>query len=458
MDGNVDDTSTVGRDADLVSHSPIDPDADPSRRAWLGCPNCDTGVNCLQCQSGSNCDTHWQYLLNNNATRVFLQCSTCFGVWTADAADRDRHASGMVSRSKGTNKSTDVAAPTDGGDEAVIAKVFVGDCPRDIVISRDGDLIYVLTADSIKVVGALHEVIASIPTGPEPKQMMMSADGSRVYVTGYDGSLSIIDPSRLTAKTVASPRETAAVVSPDGQYVYLAHNGKFNAGWISTIRADGAFVARNAVGRCTTGMVLSRDGHRLYVASGGTDSDGHGGTVTVIDTTNRKTVDIIAVSEAPDTLAIDADGLLYVTHYHTDSISVIDPATHSGIVIALGDAPIEIMPATKRECIYTANLHSVSAINISTVVTKTLAIGELPRRLNISIDGRCLYVTDFAHGTIWGLDTLDNSVTGTVAVGAHAAAVALSPDDELLYVTDSRDGSLRVISTASLKPNPQDAT
>ena len=276
-----------------------------------------------------------------------------------------------------------------------------------------------------------------------------------MYVTGYDGSLSIIDPSRLTAKTVASPRDTAAVVSPDGEYVYLAHNGKFNAGWISTIRADGGFVARNAVGRCTTGMVLSRDGQRLYVASGGTDSGG--GTVTVIDTTNHKTVDIIAVSEAPDTLAVDAEGLLYVTHYQTDSISVIDPATHSGIVIALDDAPIEIMSATKSEFIYTANLHSVSAINISTAVTKCLAIGELPRRLNISSDGRCLYVTDFANGTVWGLDTFDNSVTGTVAVGANPAAVALSPDDDLLYVTDSRDGTLRVISTALLKPNPQDA-
>ncbi len=64
------------------------------------------------------------------------------------------------------------------------------------------------------------------------------------------------------------------------------------------------------------------------------------------------------------------------------------------------------MSATKREFIYTANLHSVSAINISTAVTKSLAIGELPRRLNISIDGRCLYVTDFANGTIWGLEHL----------------------------------------------------
>jgi len=473
MDVNMDDTSTVGRDADLVSHSPIDPDADPGRRAWMVCPNCDTGVECPQCQSSRNCDTHWQYLLRNNGTRVFLQCSMCFSVWTVDTADRDRHASAVVSRNKGNDAAAikpDVTCDAPAGqpegsddaarDEAVIAKVFIGDCPRDIVTSRDGDPIYVLAADSVKVVSGFHHVVASIPIVPEPKQMIMSADGSRIYVTSYGGWLSIIDPSKRTAKTFATPRNTAAVVSPDGEYVYLAHGdkiGRHTASWITTIRADGAFVARNAVARCTTGMALSRDGHRLYVASGGPGSDQHGGTVTVIDTTNRKTVDTIPVGEAPETLAVDAEGLLYVTHYHTDSISVIDPATHSGLSVALGDAPIEIMSATKREFIYTANLHSVSAINISTAVSKTLAIGELPRRLNIGVDGRCLYVTDFAHGTIWGLDTLDNSVTGTVAVGAHPAAVALSPDGELLHVTDSRDGTLRVISTALLKPNPQDA-
>jgi hypothetical protein len=35
-------------------------------------------------------------------------------------------------------------------DDAVIAKVWLGDCARDVVTSRGGDLIYVMTADSVK--------------------------------------------------------------------------------------------------------------------------------------------------------------------------------------------------------------------------------------------------------------------------------------------------------------------
>ena len=77
-------------------------------------------------------------------------------------------------------------------------------------------------------------------------------------------------------------------------------------------------------------------------------------------------------------------------------------------------------------------------------------IGELPRRLSISADGRRLYATDFAHGTVWALDTSDNSVAAIVPVCAHPAAVALSPDGDFLYVTDSRDGTLTVVSTSTV--------
>src|ERR1700757_4807370 len=72
-----------------LSHSPIEPEADSCRRAWLACPNCDRGVGCPECQSSRNCGTHRQYLLKNSGTQVFLQCPTCFHRWTVDTAERD---------------------------------------------------------------------------------------------------------------------------------------------------------------------------------------------------------------------------------------------------------------------------------------------------------------------------------------------------------------------------------
>jgi YVTN family beta-propeller protein len=186
------------------------------------------------------------------------------------------------------------------------------------------------------------------------------------------------------------------------------------------------------VDRYVTGMALSHNGRRLYVASADRSSDDRGGTIAVIDTTNHQTVDMIAVDEAPENVAVSAEGLLYGTHYHSNSVSLVDAGTRCSIAITLDDAPLDIVAQPDGVVIYMANLHSVTAIDTSTAVTKSLAIGELPRSLRISPDGSRLYATDFAHGSVWALDTSDNSVVATVELDAHPASVALSPGGDLL--------------------------
>ncbi|RDH79245.1 hypothetical protein DVS77_07360 [Mycolicibacterium moriokaense] len=72
---------------------PIDPTADRARRAWLECPRCEHGRACLDCQGTVNCATHWQYLLSNQGTVVYLQCPSCAYLWSTDThAKRQRKA------------------------------------------------------------------------------------------------------------------------------------------------------------------------------------------------------------------------------------------------------------------------------------------------------------------------------------------------------------------------------
>jgi hypothetical protein len=67
---------------------PIDPTADPGRRAWLPCPSCNHGAQCGECQGKTNCAIHWQYLLSNEGTLVHLQCSDCGNLWSTDTRKR----------------------------------------------------------------------------------------------------------------------------------------------------------------------------------------------------------------------------------------------------------------------------------------------------------------------------------------------------------------------------------
>jgi hypothetical protein len=63
---------------------PVDPFADPARRAWLDCPKCGHDSGCAACASGKNCDVHWQYLLTNRGSVLHLQCPTCTHLWSHD--------------------------------------------------------------------------------------------------------------------------------------------------------------------------------------------------------------------------------------------------------------------------------------------------------------------------------------------------------------------------------------
>ncbi|MFE5491358.1 hypothetical protein ACFQ7Z_15625 [Streptomyces virginiae] len=66
---------------------PLDPHADPGRRAWVPCPRCPT-PDCQPCRQQRTCPTHWHYLLANTGTRLHLQCPTCTHVWSHETGFR----------------------------------------------------------------------------------------------------------------------------------------------------------------------------------------------------------------------------------------------------------------------------------------------------------------------------------------------------------------------------------
>jgi YVTN family beta-propeller protein len=415
-----------------VNHLPIDPDAHRNRRAWLPCPNCHHGHDCPQCQNNHNCQTHWQYLLGNEGSRVSLQCPTCAHLWTVDTAQARRCV------------------------HDVVATIFLGEHARDLVVSPDGKYVYATTANSVNVIDRTHRVVANIPVGVHPKRTMVSADGSRVYVTGDDGSMSIINTVERTVKTVGGEATTAELVSPADNYVYRVHNQGRNC-WVSVISDDGTTVAATPVDSYASALTLSPDGTRLYVASSkpsSTYQHGHG-SICVIDTATFTLVDVIAMQFSPDRVTVSPDGSsVYVTHYNKNAISAIGLASRSHTLIGLDDAPLDMAVGPNDDHLYVTNLHSLALIDTATNVAESVPIGDLPRHLHFSGDGKRAYVTDLGHNVLWVLDAVDKTVITTVDLGRYPEAVAISADEQLLYVADYLDPRLAVISLPSQAVTP----
>jgi YVTN family beta-propeller protein len=412
-----------------VNHLPIDPDAGRSRRAWLPCPNCDHGHDCAQCRNKRNCQTHWQYLLRNDGSRVSLQCPACAHLWTADTA-RARWR-----------------------ERDVVGTIPLGGHARALVVSPDGHHVYATTWDSVNVIDRAHRVVASIPVGVDPKRTLVSPDGSRVYVIGYDGSISIINTVDRMTKSVVEDASRVDAVSSDDNYLYVVHNDGRNC-WVSVMSDDGTTVAVTPVDSYAIALTLSPDSSRLYVASSKPKSSyqhGHG-SIAVIDTATFTLIDVISLESAPDTIIVSPDGSrVYVTHYHKNSISAIELASHSHALIGLDDAPLDIAVSPDGGRLYATNLHSLTLIDTATNAAESLPIGDLPRHLHVSGDGKRVYATDLGHHAVWVMDPVEKTIITTVGLGGYAEVVSTSADEEFLYVADYSAPGLAVISLASYK-------
>jgi YVTN family beta-propeller protein len=118
-------------------------------------------------------------------------------------------------------------------------------------------------------------------------------------------------------------------------------------------------------------------------------------------------------------------------------------------LLALAAAPV----ALARDA-YVANVGSgsVSVVDLGTnAVVGTVGVGEKPRDVAITPDGRFAYVTNEAGGTVSVIDTATRAVVGAIAlsVGAEPRGIAISPNGQTAWVADFGDGTVSVIDTAT---------
>ena len=151
---------------------------------------------------------------------------------------------------------------------------------------------------------------------------------------------------------------------------------------------------------------VSPDGKRLLVAN--TDN----GTVTVMDTADRKAIREIEVGRQPEGVSwIGAGPLAAVTLYFEDKVALID--ADAGTVVA------------------------------------TIPVPADPYGVVTSADGRRLWVTHDHPACVSEIDLQSRTVVRTMPVGPNARGIALAPDGESLFVTEFLTTKLHRLDLAS---------
>ena len=222
-------------------------------------------------------------------------------------------------------------------------------------------------------------------------------------------------------------------------------------------------VSLRVLGKVPTGegpheVVTSADGRTAYVANYGTQQK-VGNSISIIDIAARKEIKRLELGALlrPHGIVV-ANGKVYFTAEVNRVIARYDPATDRiDLILGTGQSithMIAVTPDGRRA--YTANIVSdtVTAIDFTAPVPQQVSqiqVGKQPEGIDVSPDGREVWVGQNGDGYISIIDTATNKVKETVKVGEVPIRVKFTPDGKRVLVSDPKAGELIVLDAATRK-------
>ncbi len=196
------------------------------------------------------------------------------------------------------------------------------------------------------------------------------------------------------------------------------------------------------------GLVITPDGRKVYVSSDGAS------TVSVIDTATDRVVGTVEVGPNPHGLAMSRDGRhVLVLGFGANQALVVDTTTDtvSGR-FAVAQPHNGVLGPDGRVAYVGSQQQGATAIVILDLAggkeIGRMALDKTPRALDLSPDGKWLYVTVAGVDAIQVLDTASRQLVGQVPVGASPHIAVFTPGGERSLAVSQGPGELAIIETA----------
>jgi len=213
------------------------------------------------------------------------------------------------------------------------------------------------------------------------------------------------------------------------------------------------------VGEYPHEVVLSADGKTAYVANYGQQTPGS--SLSVIDLEAKKEIRRVDLTPLlrPHGL-VETGGKIYFTSETSRVIGRYDPATNRVDWLMgtgqNGSHMIVVTPDQKR--MYTANIgsNSVTAFEFQNVPPAAsrithIAVGEQPEAIDLSPDGKEVWVGLNKEGAIDIVDTTTNKFKEKIKLGERPYRVCFTPDGKYVLATVPDTKEIIVLDAATRK-------
>ena len=220
------------------------------------------------------------------------------------------------------------------------------------------------------------------------------------------------------------------------------------------------------VGRVPTGdgpheVATSADGRTAYVANYGGQQ--HGNSISVIDIAARKETRRVDLGPLlrPHGIA-ERDGKIYFTSELARAVARYDPTTDKvDLIVGAGQNVTHMLVLhPKRPVVYTANMLSNTASVIELDKPQQpgppprithIPVGPVPEGIDVTPDGRELWVGHNQDGGVSVIDTETNQVKETIKVGGMPIRIKFTPDGKYALISSPQTGELTVLDAATRK-------
>lgn len=220
---------------------------------------------------------------------------------------------------------------------------------------------------------------------------------------------------------------------------------------------DYKVIAKIPTGEGPHEVIASSDGKLAFVANYGTQQV-LGNSLSVIDLAAKKEirrVDLGALRRPHG--IIEVGGKIYFTCEVNRLIARYDPvADKVDWVMGTGQDATHMLVATAgAKRIYTANIRSntITVFDSTTPPMKVIQIpvGNQPEGIDLSPDGKELWVGKNGEGKITIIDTATNKIKEDVQTGGVPIRVKFTPDGKRVLVSSAQSGELIVLDALARK-------
>jgi YVTN family beta-propeller protein len=271
--------------------------------------------------------------------------------------------------------------------------------------------------------------------------------------------LAIVDPVSLkvVAKIPTGPIPHEIAVSTDGKLAFVTNYGAHQDGTTLSV-ID--LVAQKELHRVDLGNlhgphgIVYYDGKAWFTAERSKQIARYNPATNTIDWTHE------IQQQRTHMLLIAPDGrTIYSTNVESNSISILgkSPAgsTWSDTAVAVGNGPegMDLSPNGKE--LWVANSHdgTVSVVDTSTKqVTQTFDVKTArSNRLKFTLDGKLVLITDMGNGDLVVVETATRKEVKRLHLGKSVEGVLILPDGARAIVAVSSDNKLAVVDLKTLE-------